>query len=60
MIDAVDGRCTGGEVIPAGSYQCKLVSIIHENDGIMCIRFTTKPGFSWKVNLVVVNMLRRF
>lgn len=45
--------CTGN--LAAGNYGCRILPVIHENDGELRIQFTTKNGYKWKLNAIFVN-----
>lgn len=59
-LEAVGGRKTGGEVIPAGRYQCKRLPIVHEKDGNLILRVSTKKGYKWKLCFIFVNKTSAF
>lgn len=44
-----------GKVQKAGRYQCRLMPVMHERDGILAIRIDTNPGLKWKLNAVFIN-----
>ena len=54
-----EGRQTGGSVVPAGSYQHKLIPIVHEEDGLIRLRVSTLPGYKWKLNYILVNLYKQ-
>jgi len=60
ILDAENGRRTGGEVIPAGRYQCKLLPVVHEEDGLIRLRISTEPGNKWKLNFLMLNLHKQF
>lgn len=41
--------------LAAGEFGCKTLPVIHERDGELSIRITTKAGFKWKLNAIFVN-----
>ncbi|MBE5868423.1 MAG: hypothetical protein E7293_05605 [Lachnospiraceae bacterium] len=60
IVEGVNGRTAGGEVIPAGQYQCKLIPIVQEEDAPVRLKLSTKPGYQWKVNFIVMNMIKGY
>ena len=60
VLDCDEGRRTGGEVIKAGSFQYKLLPIVHEEDGLIRLRISTRDGFKWKLNYLLVNLYKQF
>ena len=59
-LEAVGGRSCGGNVVKAGTWQCELIPIIHERDGMITLRLSTKPGYKWKLNAILMNMVKQF
>lgn len=51
-----NGYAAGGDLIPAGRYQCELVPIMQKRDVPMCLKVSTVPGKKWKLNLIVLNV----
>ena len=60
ILEAVGGRKTGGEVILAGRYQTKRVPVVHEHDGNVTLRISTKKGHKYKLNFIFVNKTSAF
>ncbi len=52
------GFTVGGDVIPAGRYQCALVPIIQGRDTPVRLFLSTRPGYRWKLNLIVFNTIK--
>ena len=50
--DAVSVRVSGGEVVSAGKYQCKIIPVIHEREGLIKLRISTVSGYKWKLNAI--------
>jgi len=59
-LEAVGGRSCGGNVVKAGTWQCELIPVIHERDGMITLRLSTKPGYKWKLNAILMNMVKQF
>ena len=54
------GPTTGGEVIPAGRYQCKVLPVVLEDDGVLRLRLSTQPGYRWKLNYLFLNCVKGY
>ncbi len=50
----------GGEVIKKGSWQCKILPVVMENDGYITLKVSTKSGYKWKMNFMHLNRTRKF
>ena len=50
------GYSVGGELVPAGRYQCELVPILQKKDTPIRLRVSTKEGKKWKLNLLILNV----
>ena len=59
VLDCDEGRRTGGEVIKAGSFQHKLIPLVHERDGLIRLKISTKPGYKWKLCYILVNLYKQ-
>lgn len=44
-----------GEKLAAGRYQCRIMPVYHERDGILRISLDTGWGSRWRLNAIVVN-----
>ena len=60
LLDCPEGRRTGGEIIPAGRYSCKLIPLVHEKDGAIRLKISTTPGNKWKLNFIFLNLYKQF
>jgi len=60
ILEGVNGRKAGGDLIPAGRYQCKLIPIIQEEDEPVRLKISTEPGYSWKVNYIIMNVVKGY
>ena len=54
------GRATGGEVIPAGRWQCKVLPLVLEEDGCIRLHISTRPGYRWKLNYLFLNCTKGY
>ena len=55
-----NGRSTGGELVKKGQFQTKLLPLVLEDDGQIRLHISTKPGYRWKLNLVLVNAIKGY
>lgn len=46
-----------GRGIRAGRYQCTVIPLMHECDGILSIALSTEQGGKWKCNAIFINKL---
>ena len=60
LLECDEGRRTGGELIRAGAYQHKLIPIVHEEDGIIRLKVSTREGYKWKLNYILMNLYKQF
>lgn len=59
-IETEEGHVYGGTLTPAGRYQCELVSILQKKDAPLRIRISTDEGRKWKLNLIVLNVIKGY
>ena len=55
-----NSRKIGGKVIPKGEYQCEIIPIIQEYDEPIRIKISTRPGYHWKLNSIMMNLVRGY
>lgn len=55
-----NSRRIGGDVIPAGQFQCEMIPVITEYDEPIQIKISTKPGYRWKVNAILLNLVKGY
>ncbi len=55
-----NGRSAGGELIKEGQYQAKLLPLVLEEDGHIRLHISTKPGYKWKLNYILVNAIKGY
>ena len=56
ILTTEQGYVAGGEITPAGRYQCELIPIIQKKDTPMRLKVSTVPGKKWKLNLIILNV----
>lgn len=49
------GTCLTGEKLAAGRYQCRVLPVMHEQDGLLILQLDSGAGEKWKLNAVFVN-----
>ena len=54
------GYHAGGDVVKAGRYQCELVPILQKRDTPLRLFISTKTGYKWKLNLMILNTLKGY
>ena len=47
-------------MIPAGQFRCELIPVITEYDEPIRIRISTAPGYSWKINGILLNLVKGY
>ena len=60
IVEAVNGRKAGGEVVKKGEYQCKLLPLVNEKDEPIRLKISTKSGYKWKVNYIMLNVVKGY
>lgn len=60
IVEAVNGRKAGGEIIKSGEYQCKVLPLFNENDEPIRLKISTKPDCKWKVNYIMLNAIKGY
>jgi len=59
-LQAVNGRSCGGELVKKGEFQCKILPLFNENDEPIRLKISTKPGFEWKINYIMLNAVKGY
>lgn len=59
-LDCEHGRRTGGEIIPKGQYQYKVLPLVLEEDGLIRLKLSSKPGYRWKLNYLFLNCVKGY
>ena len=54
------GYRAGGDVIDGGCYQCELIPVIQKKDAPLRLLISSKEGYRWKVNLIILNTLKGY
>ena len=60
VVEAVNGRKAGGEVVKKGEYQCKLLPLVNEKDEPIRLKISTKAGYKWKVIYIMLNAVKGY
>jgi hypothetical protein len=61
IVEAVNGRKAGGDVVKAGRYQCKLIPLVKEDDDeYIRLKISTIPGYKLKINHIFLNMIKGY
>jgi len=59
-LEVVNGRKTEGELLPAGKFQCKVLPLVNEKDGNIRLKISTKQGYKWKLNYMMLNAVKGY
>lgn len=59
-LEAINGRSAGGKVVKKGEFQCKLLPLVNEEDEPIRLKISTKYGFKWKVNYIMLNAVKGY
>ncbi len=54
-----EGRTCGGELIKKGHFQCKVIPLVHEKDGLIELKISTEKGKKWKLNYILMNLYKQ-
>jgi len=57
---AEHGRSAGGELVKKGRFQAKLLPLVLEDDGRIRLHISTKPGYRWKLNTLMINAIKGY
>lgn len=60
IISGENSRRAGGKKVPAGCFQCELIPIIQEYDEPLVLKLSTVQGFKWKLNAIIVNVIKGY
>lgn len=60
ILEAVNGRKAGGTVVKKGEYQCKVLPLFNEDDEPIRLKISTKEGYKWKVNYIMLNAVKGY
>ena len=55
-----NSRTIGGDIVPKGTYQCEIIPIIQKYDEPIEIKISTKSGYRWKLNCIMINIIRPY
>ena len=60
ILEGAHGYRTEGGVVKSGRYQCELIPMIQKRDEPMRLKISTKPGYSWKLNCIFLNVIKGY
>ena len=60
IADIENSRVIGGNVIKKGTVQSEVIPFVQEQDGFIRLRISTTPGYKWKLNALILNMVRGY
>ena len=60
VLQAINGRGCGGEIVKKGEFQCKILPLFNEDDEPIRLKISTKPGYAWKVNYIMLNAVKGY
>lgn len=60
VISEKNGRTTDAEIVDKGEYQCKLIPVVMERDGRIELSVSTKQGYKWKINAILLNIIKGY
>ena len=55
-----NSRVIGGKVVKKGYFQSEVIPFVQEQDGLIRLRIATTPGYKWKLNALILNMVRGY
>ncbi len=60
IFELENGARYGGDVVKAGRYQCELIPFVQKKDTPIRLKISTKPGYQWKMNLLMLNVIKGY
>lgn len=60
IFELENGARYGGEVVKAGRTQCELIPFVQKKDTPIRLKISTKPGYQWKLNLLMLNVIKGY
>lgn len=60
ILETENGFRTGGDVVKAGQYQCEIIPIMQKKDKPIRLRISTVPGKKWKLNCLILNVIKGY
>ncbi len=60
ILEMENGARYGGEVVKKGRYQCELIPFVQKKDTPIRLKISTKPGYQWKMNLLMLNVTKGY
>lgn len=55
-----NGRCASGKCLKQGQFQVKLLPLVLEDGGKIRLHISTEPGYQWKLNCVMLNIIKGY
>lgn len=55
-----NGRSVRGETTSAGEFRCTVLPVVLEKDGAIKLDISTEAGHKWKINAVMLNIIRGY
>jgi len=55
-----NSRRIGGTVVAPGVFQCEVIPVISEYDTPIRIKISTQPGYRWKINAIMLNLVKGY
>lgn len=59
-LDVINGRRAVGKALKKGQFQCKLLPLVNEEDEPIRLKVSTKEGFKWKINYIMLNAIKGY
>ena len=59
-ISAVNGLAPECKITKKGEYQCKVIPVIADDDGYIRLKISTKSGYKWKINYMLLNGVKGY
>ncbi len=60
IIETENGFRVGGDVVKKGTWQYDVVPVIHKKDDLLRLKISTKPGYKWKLNFLIMNSVKGY
>jgi len=60
VLEAVNGRKAGGDIVKKGQFQCKVLPLFNEDDEPIRLKISTKEGYKWKINYIMLNAVKGY
>ncbi len=60
ILETENGFRVGGDVVKKGTWQYDVIPVIHKKDDLLRLKISTKPGYKWKLNLLIMNSVKGY